>query len=77
MFGSIIGIMNCTFMHFQLPGVDIFGVAMLIGITQAILLIASLGTTAELINKNTVTIAENPGDCMVPCRKAALLSTVL
>lgn len=53
MLGSVIGIMNCAFMHFQLPGIDIFGVATLIGITQAILLIASLGTTAELINKNT------------------------
>lgn len=62
MFGSILGATNCTLMWFNLPEIDIFGVAILLGITQAILLISSLGMTANLINKNTETVPSSKGD---------------
>ncbi|KAI1721777.1 MFS/sugar transport protein [Ditylenchus destructor] len=55
--GTTFGILNCAFMMFELPGIDIFGVALLLGLTQATLLISSLGITASLINKNTETSA--------------------
>jgi Na+/melibiose symporter-like transporter len=75
MFGSLIGIANCALMHLQLADAGIFGVSVLLGLTQAILLIASIGVTGELINKNTA------GPCKIFItsvslfRKVALLCT--
>src|SRR4051812_2917512 len=53
MLGAWLGITNCLLLHFNLPVLDFYGVAVLLGITQAILLISSLGITANLINRNT------------------------
>ncbi|CAJ0574923.1 unnamed protein product, partial [Mesorhabditis spiculigera] len=53
LFGIIVGLGNCVWMQFELTGWQIYGVAVLIGITQAILFITSVAVTADLINKNT------------------------
>ncbi|CAI5454162.1 unnamed protein product [Caenorhabditis angaria] len=51
--GLLAGLLSCTAMLFDLPGWKIFGLAVGIGIAQAILLITSLSITADLINRNT------------------------
>ncbi|PIC18183.1 hypothetical protein B9Z55_024167 [Caenorhabditis nigoni] len=52
-FGLVAGLMSCATMLLDLPGWRIYGLAVGIGIAQAILLITSLSITADLINKNT------------------------
>uniref|UniRef100_A0A1I7TIJ6 MFS domain-containing protein n=1 Tax=Caenorhabditis tropicalis TaxID=1561998 RepID=A0A1I7TIJ6_9PELO len=52
-FGLAVGLLSCAIMMLDLPGWRIYGLAVGIGITQAILLITSLSITADLINKNT------------------------
>ncbi|CAJ0947270.1 unnamed protein product, partial [Mesorhabditis belari] len=51
--GILVGIGNCIWMRFDLPGWEIYGVATLLGFTQSILIVTSLAITADLINKNT------------------------
>lgn len=53
-FGLIAGLVSCAVMLLELPGWRMYGLAVGIGIAQAILLITSLSITADLINKNTV-----------------------
>ncbi|CAL2049957.1 unnamed protein product [Caenorhabditis brenneri] len=52
-FGLAAGLMSCATMMLDLPGWRIYGLAIGIGVAQAILLITSLSITADLINKNT------------------------
>ncbi|KAH7704015.1 Protein F16H11.1, partial [Aphelenchoides avenae] len=51
--GAVLGATNCGLMHLHVPGVMIFGVALLMGITQAVLLISSIAITTEMIGKHT------------------------
>ncbi|KJH43976.1 transporter, major facilitator family protein [Dictyocaulus viviparus] len=53
LFGISSGISTCIWMLFELTLWQMYFVASLIGITQAILLITSLSITADLINRNT------------------------
>ncbi|EYB95330.1 hypothetical protein Y032_0161g3371 [Ancylostoma ceylanicum] len=51
--GLICGTGTCVWMLFELSLLEMYSVACLIGVSQAILLITSLSITADLINKNT------------------------
>ncbi|KHJ98311.1 transporter, major facilitator family protein [Oesophagostomum dentatum] len=51
--GLLCGIGTCVWMLFDLPLYQMYSVAALIGVSQAILLITSLSLTADLINRNT------------------------
>ncbi|CAD6194361.1 unnamed protein product [Caenorhabditis auriculariae] len=52
-FGLTTGVCACIGMLFDLVGWQLYALSIVIGITQAILLITSLSITADLINKNT------------------------
>ncbi|KAH7709410.1 Protein F16H11.1 [Aphelenchoides avenae] len=52
-FGAVLGAANCGLMHLHVPSVMILGVALLMGITQAVLLISSISITTEMIGKHT------------------------
>uniref|UniRef100_A0A914HG82 Uncharacterized protein n=1 Tax=Globodera rostochiensis TaxID=31243 RepID=A0A914HG82_GLORO len=57
MSGAFVGALNCAAFYHPPPwpgiGLVLFGIAALLGITQALLLICSLNATAQLINRNT------------------------
>lgn len=53
-FGAVLGATNCGLMHLGLSNVMMFGVALLMGISQAVLLISSIAITTEMIGKHTV-----------------------
>ncbi|KAI6217818.1 hypothetical protein M3Y99_01749900 [Aphelenchoides fujianensis] len=55
MFGAVLGVLISGLFYFTTDHLSIYLIALLMGTAQSTLLISSLGTTAQLINKNTET----------------------
>jgi uncharacterized protein YacL len=51
--GAVVGIAISFLFYFPMDKISIYFSASLLGVTQTLLLISSLGITASLINKNT------------------------
>ncbi len=56
--GSLIAVLISLLFFFLLDRASIYFVAGLLGVAQSFLMISSLGMTAQLINKNTVSLNE-------------------